>query len=263
MALLSQRARVFEKSEVAPGYLVLDLEVDAAIEARPGQFVMMRGEWGTSPLLPRPMSLLRGGKRPQVLMRVVGEGTRRLAAARLGEPVGLLGPLGTWFDDPAKGTRPVLVAGGVGVAPLWFLAERWAQEGLDRPDFLYGGRTARDLPGADRIAEITSLRITTEDGSRGLRGRVTAALGPMLEEAARESRPLVVYTCGPGAMMAAVAAMSRQASASCFASVEAPMACGIGVCLGCAVPRTGGGFLYACADGPVLDAAAVAWRTDG
>lgn len=252
-----------EKTEVAPGYLVVDLEVDLALEARPGQFVMVRGDWGTSPLLPRPMSLLRGGGRPQILMRVVGEGTRRLAAARLGESLDLLGPLGRWFDEPATGARAVLVAGGVGVAPLWFLAEQWLKAGRDRPDFLYGGRTAHDLPGADRIAEIALLQITTEDGSRGLGGRVTAALGPLLRSAAADERPIVVYTCGPAAMMAAVAAMSREASASCFASVEAPMACGIGVCLGCAVPKAGGGFLHACVDGPVLDAAEVAWRTDG
>jgi dihydroorotate dehydrogenase electron transfer subunit len=258
---LAQQARVETVSDLGAGYAIVAMSVERALAARPGQFVMVRGDWGSAPLLSRPMSLLVGGTRPEILIKVVGEGTRRLAQARPGEPLDVLGPLGTAYEDPPAGARVVLVAGGVGVAPLWFLCEQWSARGRPRPVFLYGGRTARDLPGSDRIASVADLEVTTEDGSRGMVGRVTVALAPLLNSAA--SVPTVVYTCGPNRMMAAVARLAQEVGAPCIASLEAPMACGYGVCLGCAVPRTGGGYHTICVEGPVIDAARVAWEGDG
>lgn len=249
----ARRAHVAEVRAMGSGYAVVVLDDPEAPPARPGQFVMVHGAWGTAPLLPRPMSILSPGPRLELLVKVVGEGTRRLCAAGPGESVDVLGPLGTAFEDPPAGARAVLVGGGVGVAPLWFLAEEWARRGAARPTFVYGGRTARDLPGAERLAEITELVVTTEDGSRGRHGRVTVALDELVRPGA------VVYTCGPSPMMAAVARHAERAGAACVASLEAPMACGFGVCLGCAVPRVGGGFLYCCVQGPVVDAARVDW----
>lgn len=253
----TRRPRVAEIRALGAGYAIVVLDDPEAPPARPGQFVMVRGAWGSAPLLPRPMSLLTAGTRPEILIKVVGEGTRRLCAASPGEIVELLGPLGTAFEDPPPGARPVLVGGGVGVAPLWFLAEEWARRGGPRPVFLYGGRTAQDLPGSERIAAIADLVVTTEDGSRGTKGRVTAVLDELLVPGA------VAYACGPTPMMAAVARRAAAAGVRCIASLEAPMACGFGVCLGCAVPRTGGGYFYCCLQGPVVDAAQVDWGRDG
>lgn len=249
----ARRAHVVEVRPMGAGYATVVLDDPSSPPSRPGQFVMVHGAWGNAPLLPRPMSILAPGPRLELLIKVVGEGTRRLCEARPGEAVDLLGPLGTAFEDVPDGRRAVLVGGGVGVAPLWYLAEQWAQRGLPRPTFVYGGRTARDLPGSERIAAIADLVVTTEDGSRGTRGRVTVALEALATPGAS------FYTCGPNPMMAAVAGIAARAGIPCSASLEAPMACGFGVCLGCAVPRLGGGFLYCCVQGPVVDAAGVDW----
>jgi dihydroorotate dehydrogenase electron transfer subunit len=241
--------------DLGDGYGVVVLRADPPIEALPGQFVMMRGDWGQAPLLPRPMSLLSAGRRPEILVKRVGEGTRRLLEARPGDPIDVLGPLGTAFSAPRAGERPVCVAGGVGVAPLAWWARDLASRTGPRPLFLYGGRTSRDLPLSEEILVHSDLRVTTEDGSRGQPGRVSVLFDDALRPGGR------VYTCGPNAMMAAVAEAAAKADLPCEASLEAPMACGYGVCFGCAVPRREGGYLYVCTEGPVVDARRIAWGT--
>jgi dihydroorotate dehydrogenase electron transfer subunit len=253
------RMRLHQRDSIGPGYHVLTFESETAIEVRAGQFAMVRSEaWGAAPLLPRPMSLLTGGHRPSILIKVVGEGTRRMAVASPGETFLLLAPLGRpWMPVPAS-HRPVLVAGGVGVAPLLFLARELASVGGPRPLVLYGGRTALDLPLSEELATVAELRVATEDGSRGTPGRVTVLLAAALDELGVHNGAAKVYTCGPHGMMAAVAAMCR-GRAPCEVSLETPMGCGYGVCLGCPVPRTAGGFLYACTEGPCVDAEMIAW----
>jgi dihydroorotate dehydrogenase electron transfer subunit len=146
----------------------------------------------------------------------------------------------------------VLIGGGVGIAPLIFLARALVDAG-QKPIALYGGRGDRDLPLDDELAELCELRVATEDGSRGTHGRVTelldGVLGPEVE----------VYTCGPDRMMAAVARICAERDIPCEASLETPMACGYGVCLGCPVPTTEGQYLYACTQGPCIDARRVDW----
>jgi dihydroorotate dehydrogenase electron transfer subunit len=210
------------------------------------------------------MSLLTAGDRPSILVKVVGEGTRRLAHASSGEPFDLLAPLGVPFHPCPEGHRPILVAGGVGIAPLLFLARVLGNKaGSARPLTLYGGRTAADLPLSEEVEETSELRVATEDGSRGTMGRVTVLLERALEELATAGQAVKVYTCGPDAMMAAVAAKCAARGVPCEVSLETPMACGYGVCLGCPVPRAGqGGFLYACTEGPCVDATAVDWSRD-
>ena len=269
------RLLLHRRDSIGTAYHVLTFEADAPLAARAGQFAMVRSAaWGQAPLLPRPMSLLTSGDRPSILIKVVGEGTRRLSHASSGEPFDLLAPLGLpWRPSPER-HRPVLVAGGVGVAPLLFLARELARlvigvpppasraEGSrpSRPLALYGARTAGDLPLDFELAGVTELRVATEDGSRGTRGHVTVLLARALDELAAAGHASKVYTCGPHAMMGAVAALCAARGVLCEASLETPMACGYGVCLGCPVPHaTGRGFLYACTDGPCVDAGTVDW----
>lgn len=258
-----RRVLLHRRDSIGSAYHVLTFESDQPVEVAAGQFAMVRSEaWGAAPLLPRPMSLLTGGRRPSILIKVVGEGTRRMAVASSGEPFLLLAPLGKpWSAAPAR-HRPVLVAGGVGVAPLLFLARDLARAGGPRPLALYGGRTAADLPLADELAAAAELRVATEDGSRGTRGRVTALLAAALDELGVHNDRAKVYTCGPHGMMAAVAEMCR-GRVACEVSLETPMGCGYGVCLGCPVPREAGGFLYACTEGPCVDASVIAWGPGG
>ncbi|MBI4705311.1 MAG: dihydroorotate dehydrogenase electron transfer subunit [Deltaproteobacteria bacterium] len=255
-----------EREELGAGYQLLRFRAAVPLVARPGQFVMVRpADWPVAPLLPRPMSLLGGGAEPRLLVKVVGEGTRRMAGAQAGERFALLGPLGRPWPWPKPGSAPLLVAGGVGLAPLLFLARELARQpeaagaGQPRARALYGGRTAADLPLADELGAIAELGLATEDGSRGTRGLVTALLDPALADIARAGLRPMIYACGPQAMMAAVARLAAERALSCQVSLEARMACGCGCCLGCAVPRAAGGYLYACADGPCVDAAQVGW----
>ncbi|HMJ56355.1 MAG TPA: dihydroorotate dehydrogenase electron transfer subunit [Polyangiaceae bacterium] len=261
-ALGASKRRLFQlpllrRESMGPSYHLLTFEAGQEIVAFPGQFAMVRGAtWGQAPLLPRPMSLLEPGRRPAILIKIVGEGSRRLAHASPGEPFDLLMPLGNRWSPCPAGQRPILVAGGVGIAPLLFFARELAASGV-RATMLYGGRSASDLPLSEEVAEVSDARFLTEDGSRGTRGRVTALLESAIGETRGKSK---VYACGPDRMMAKVAEISRGLGVPCEVSLETPMACGYGVCLGCPVKRTSGGYLYACMDGPCVDAAAIAWE---
>ncbi|MSP25021.1 MAG: dihydroorotate dehydrogenase electron transfer subunit [Myxococcales bacterium] len=262
-------APLVRREELGAGYFVLAFALEHALVAEPGQFLMMRGAgWGSSPLLPRPMSVLDAGDDLTVLIKVVGEGTGRMATCPLGERYDLLAPLGKPFQLPPLTHTPVLVAGGVGVAPLVSLAERLAarsREGAStapNAHGLYGGRTAADLPLAQRLAASVELEVTTEDGSQGERGRVTLVVERTLDRCRTEGRPVTVFTCGPHRMMAAVVELAARYGADCQTSLEAPMGCGYGVCLGCPVARKSGGYLYACVDGPCVDASVVDWQRD-
>jgi dihydroorotate dehydrogenase electron transfer subunit len=228
--------------------------------ARPGQFVMVRGEWGRDPLLPRAFSILRttGGGGCEILVKAVGRGTRLLEIAPVGARLSILGPLGRPFPIP-DGEWPGdwLVAGGVGVAPLLWLAE--VAKPRRGSTMVYGGRTAEDLVLLDEIrATGVEIVLTTEDGSspsggpEALKGRVTDALSRMMQRRAEPGTRIL--TCGPNAMMRAVIELAQL---PCIVSVEGEMACGIGACLGCAVASGPGGekpYRYACVDGPVFDA---------
>ena len=167
----------------------------------------------------------------------------------------VFGPLGNGYEfDTAElgDRRPLLVAGGVGVAPLLFLAEQMAATGL-RPVFLYGARTEDDLPLTGKIAECAELIITTENGAVGEQGLITAPLQRLLAE---DSNALV-YSCGPDGMLQAVANVAATGGVPCQVALEAPMACGMGTCKGCAVMSTDGSYKYVCYDGPVFDAGAI------
>jgi len=230
----------------------------------PGHFAMLSpgalaAAERTDPLLPRPMALYRASGRGgdalvEVLYKVTGRGTALLADTLPGQRVRFLGPLGVAWPEPAPGETAVLVGGGTGIASLYELAARL--EGGD-VRVLLGARSARDLMGRDDFASLgVPLEIATEDGSEGVTGLVTALLDPVLAGAAA----VRVYACGPTPMMRACAARAAAGGRSCFVSLENNMACGFGVCLGCAVPVTRGGYALVCREGPVFDAASIGWE---
>ncbi len=210
---------------------------------------MIRGEWGVHPVLPRAFSLVESGAAGAVLVKAVGEGTERLADMKVGDDLVVFGPLGNGYDVDTTDRQPLLVAGGVGVAPLLFLAQQMAAAGT-RPTFLYGARTENDLPLAEDIAEVAELIITTENGSVGEQGLITAPLKRLLAD----NNHAIVYSCGPDGMLHAVADVAAAADVPCQVALEAPMACGMGTCKGCAVMTTEGHYEYVCYDGPVFDA---------
>jgi dihydroorotate dehydrogenase electron transfer subunit len=245
-------------------YYTLALEAPPDFPAvAPGQFVMALADDGRDPFLRRAFSVFdvsRAGAltRLELLGKVIGPGTSRLAARRQGEQVRLLGPLGRGFRLESSG-RAALVAGGVGSAALLLLARALALAG-GVFDVLYGGRAARDLACSHRFAEVArgaggELLPVTEDGSRGARGLVTEKL----EEGLVARRWDRVYACGPMPMMARVAALAGRYGIPGQAALETPMGCGYGACLGCAVPHRDGRFALCCQDGPVFELGEVRW----
>jgi len=256
-------AKIQENRSLGGGYFVLALAgCESLAEARPGQFVMVRGDWERDPLLPRAFSLMSAGPdgRAEILAKTVGRGTALLERSGPGTRLSVLGPLGSSFPAPSVEVTDLLVAGGVGLPPMYMQAAVAASRQLaGRAEMLYGGRGAADLVLLDQMRAMgVSVHLTTEDGSVGRAGRVTLELEARLEHhQQRQERPLRIMGCGPNAMLWAIARMARDRKIPCFISLEEQMACGIGVCLGCAIPARSRPFRYVCSNGPVFDAADV------
>jgi len=251
-------ARVAKNQSLSGGYFRLSLAGCHPLgSSRPGQFVMLRGDWERDPLLPRAFSLLSVGSDGEaaILAKTVGRGTALLERAAVGAPISVLGPLGTAFPAPSPEFVDLLVGGGVGIPPMYLQAAEAARVGLaHRSEILYGGRRTADLVLLDEMSAFgVGLHLATEDGSTGRHGRITAELESRL--AVHAGKPVRIMACGPNAMLWAVGRIARERGIPCFISVEEQMACGIGVCLGCAVPARSRPFRYVCKDGPVFDAA--------
>jgi dihydroorotate dehydrogenase electron transfer subunit len=239
---------------------------------RPAQFFMI-GIPGAEMLLRRPFSVcgLPGTfddatpGTAQVLYKVIGKGTGLLATLGAGAPLTVLGPLGNGFGLPERGdtdTITVFVAGGIGSAPFPAQAALLAERGNARPLIFYGARSAGDLPLREWFAERCELVTTTDDGSLGHHGLVTEPLAERL--AAGDRDRIVIQACGPEPMLKAVRKLALEHGVRCELSLEAHMACGFGVCLGCVVPTHGGGdddtgYERICVDGPVMSAERLAW----
>ncbi|WP_275802632.1 dihydroorotate dehydrogenase electron transfer subunit [Desulfurivibrio dismutans] len=242
------------------------LAPEIAAAGRPGQFVMLRSGRGLDPLLSRPFSLHQtmADGRMQVLFKVLGEGTRRLAALAAGASVAIVGPLGRGFalTPPPTGTRLGLIGGGIGVAPLLFLAreiQRLLPDGTAL-DVLLGARSKAEL--APLLADFRALglepAVATDDGSLGHHGLVPELID---QQWGQEGSHCRVFCCGPWPMMAAVASRCRERGWACQVSLEAMMACGFSACLGCAVAGSGKRerYFHVCKDGPVFQAEDVNW----
>jgi dihydroorotate dehydrogenase electron transfer subunit len=263
-------AEVMSNTRLSPDYNVIRLQApDIARSALPGQFVMVRPQAGLDPMLRRPFSIFEilrdDGGRPigvSLLNKRVGAGTSLLYRADAGDRVGCLGPLGRPFVPVEAPEEAWMVAGGVGLAPFATLAEALAARKTPTTLF-YGARSAAELYYLAFFEELgVRLVLTTEDGSRGLRGRVTVPIEQALA-ATPADRPLTVYACGPTPMMRAVASLGERARRPVFVSLEPVMGCGMGGCYSCVVPVRRGAashFVRSCLEGPVFDAAAVAWN---
>jgi dihydroorotate dehydrogenase electron transfer subunit len=263
------RAAVAKNLDLGHDHFLLEFLAPAiAAEMRPGQFLMI-GIPGAEVLLRRPFSVcgLPGtfvdapAGSVQVLYKAVGRGTALLSSLRPGAPLTVLGPLGRGFDlEVAPGVRPLFVAGGIGVAPFPALAAALAARGRS-PLLAFGARSAGDLPLLDWFREhCEAVTVTTEDGSLGRRGLVT----PAIEEILADGRTTRIYACGPSPMLRAVTAIARSRGVPCELSLEAHMACGFGVCLGCVVPTRDGEsgeptYQRVCVEGPVMPAERLLW----
>ena len=271
MAPVDVDAAVLRNTRLSADYNVLAFDAPAlAAAALPGQFVMIRTAAGTDPLLRRPFSVFEilcdQAGRPSgitVLCKRIGPGTSRLYDAAAGDRLGVLGPLGRPFTIVAPPAEGWMVAGGVGLAPFAALAEALTAAGTPARLF-YGGRSASDLFYVDWF-ERRSVRLdlTTEDGTRGVRGRVTAPLESALASRPAD-QPVTLYACGPEPMLKAVADLAARFGRPSQLSTERIMGCGLGGCYSCVVKvRDESGavhFVRSCLNGPVFDGHALVWE---
>jgi dihydroorotate dehydrogenase electron transfer subunit len=261
---------VIANTRLSDDYSVLALAApEIAALAQPGQFVMVKTARGADPLLRRPFSIfevLRDASGTPtgitLLNKRVGVGTRLLYDAEPGGHFACLGPLGRPFEPVDPPAEAWMAAGGVGLAPFATLAEALLARKTPTTLF-YGARKAADLHYVGFFERLgVRVVLSTEDGSRGVRGFVTAPIASALSAATVDTR-VQLYVCGPTPMMHAVARLAESHGRPCDVSLEQVMGCGLGGCYSCVVPaRQPGGashFVRSCLDGPVFDASRIVW----
>jgi dihydroorotate dehydrogenase electron transfer subunit len=222
---------------------------------RPGQFLHL--DLPNCPVFYRRAFSVGGvnlaDKSVEIILKVVGRGSKALSMMRPGEVVDILGPLGKGFSSPSKKQTAIMVAGGVGFPPLLYFSSYLVERGFDpkRILFLYGGRSGPDIVDRSRIKKLgVKFIATTEDGSFGQKGLITAPLVKALSSAELENP--IVYSCGPEPMLKAVDRIANEFEIPGELALEAPMPCGFGICLGCVVPLKAGGHARVCQEGPVF-----------
>jgi dihydroorotate dehydrogenase electron transfer subunit len=262
--LLETQVPIAHHVGVGPGYFRMGLAFpELARIARPGQFVMVKPPDKRIPLLRRPFSIHnRLVERGEVcgfelLYKVVGKGTESLSRMKAGDVLDVLGPLGNGFSSSEGIGEAFLVAGGVGVASLYYLGLELAQNRAVKSTVFLGGCSASDILCQEAFEFLGArVRITTEDCSLGEKGLVTSLVHEAIEV---DGKPDRIYACGPTGMLKAISGIAAAHDIECEISLETAMACGFGVCLGCAVEKAGspGSYFHACTDGPVFDSRAI------
>jgi len=264
-------ATILSNIEAAPGHFLMTLAVSMAFrDARPGQFVMLRPAGRGFPFLGRPLGIYglaenANGARIEILFRAAGRGTKVISTLCEGDRIEILGPLGNRFEIIPGMRTAVLVAGGIGIAPLVFLAERLSvnapSEGVKTILYI-GARDSESLLGIDRMRTFgAEIRVSTDDGSAGYRGPVTDLFRDDLTSF--DASKTGVFVCGPNPMLKRMGEMIADHPVPCQVLMEERMACGMGACLGCTIEvRTPSGSEYrqVCADGPVFDLRSIVWR---
>lgn len=263
--MIEQEIIISLNTRVAPDTFLMGFRSpEIAGEAKPGQFVMLRVRRGIDPLLRRPFSICGIGENDLVYIvyRVVGKGTAIMSQTGKGEKLSVMGPLGTGFTFPRIDQTPVLVAGGMGIAPLLFLARAMKIRAMV---FLAGFASSRQIIDPDQIGHSSiDISLATDDGSRGYSGTVTDYLAEYLhnQETGRDS--ITIYSCGPLPMLKKAASTAADFDLPCQVSLETVMACGLGACQGCAIKvlSTEGQLSYrhVCKDGPVFSSSIIDWN---
>lgn len=229
------------------------------IEPLPGMFFTVKIDGVYGPVLRRPFAFSGWSQEHGIASALIekrGNGTRWLASLTSGDTLDILGPLGNAFSFPERGVRPILAAGGIGFGPMLYFATvltARSNQGLcEAPLLIAGFRTKALIPSMYFPA---GTLLCTDDGSTGCKGTVLDGILSLAD-----ALPKAVYACGPTPMLAAIARYAASLRLPYEASVEQWMACGIGACMGCAVPMLDGSYQRACADGPVFNGHTVHWE---
>lgn len=262
-------AEVLSNKEISENYYKMELRCPELVEGIiPGQFMMLRVRNGYEPYLRRPFSFYgirssSGFRIIEILYKIVGTGTKMMAGIKAKEKLDIIAPLGNGFLIPKDIKKIIIVSGGIGLAPLLFLAESIKRNNKTDIIFLYGGQSIRDIIDIERIEKVSSdVRICTEDGSMGSKMLVTQLLVEYLEKSLGKASGMI-FSCGPKAMLRIVSSIAERYDIPCQVSLESFMACGFGACLGCVVKvkEKGNGIAYerVCKEGPVFDSKRIVW----
>ncbi len=257
-----EKATIIRFEQLTEDNIRLTLHAEEiAATAKPGQFVMISTAPGKDPYLRRPFSIHQttSNGRIQILFKVTGRGTGLLAHCKEGEKLSIFGPLGHGFDIQLAKTA-CLIGGGMGIAPMLFLAKRICRLKKDTSSdlMIMGGKERKEIEPLMADFQQLSMKViaVTDDGSYGQEGFVTDVLKTI------ELPPeCTVYACGPEAMMAGVNEICRKNNIECQVSVESVMACGMGACLGCNIPSKDGKYVHVCSEGPVFNAEELVWSS--
>lgn len=267
------KSMVVLNEEISPGYCRIRLTAPREfLRARPGQFVMVRVYDGIDPLLRRPFGIYDMGtftpeypEAPkqhyfEILYKVVGRGTGILLSLHRNDYLDILGPLGNGFDQGSADEEKILVGGGFGLAPLYFLAKQLIAS--SRVKVFIGGRRKEDILCVTEFERLgIEAYVATDDGTLGSMGLVTEVLEGYLS---RTTGRRTIYACGPGPMLKSAAAIGERLGIPCQVSLEANMACGVGACLGCVTKgnrhsEESPDYRCVCKDGPVFDSKEILW----
>lgn len=230
-----------------------------AQKALPGNFCHLRVNQTYFPLLRRAFSFHKVEKDEnsfELLIKVIGSGTEILSRKNPGEKIDLLAPLGNSFTIPKKNEDIVFLAGGMGIAPLFYLIDFLLKKkyGHERITLFFGIKKKEELILTEELVSSgIKLHIATEDGSLGYKGMITSLFYQEIKEKRIKFENIKFYACGPNPMLKEVSSISRKLNINCQVSLENHMPCGIGACLGC-VMNTVKGYKRVCKDGPVFDA---------
>jgi dihydroorotate dehydrogenase electron transfer subunit len=236
-------------------FFILELSGNSKIpDFKPGQFAQVKVEGSQDTFLRRPVSIHDvdyDNNTFKILIQVVGNATRSMSNLKVGDTLNLIYPLGNSFSLPDINEKVLLVGGGCGIAPLLFLGKYLKANGIT-PDILLGFRNCERIIEYDEYLKIGKVFLTTEDGSLGEKGHVTAHSVFSTNKYDR------IYCCGPDRMMKAIAGYSKSKNIICEVSLENLMACGIGACL-CCIVDTVKGNLCTCIDGPIFNVNDLKW----
>jgi len=253
------KSKIIKNIMISQDYALAEISApEIAKTALPGQFVMVQVRDGNEPLLRRPLGIHQvAGKNIFLLYEIIGKGTQILSQKKPGEILDVIGPLGNGFEccqSKSIDRLPILVAGGMGVAPLTFLAQKIKNR---KALVLIGAKTKNHINCEKEFKKLGfKVKVATDDGSKGFKGRVTELLRNELT--VLDKLAVTIYACGPKPMLKALSKISDEFNLPAQLSLEAHMSCGFGACLGCVVD-TKEGYKRVCKDGPVFDSKEIIW----